>query len=105
MDLKDATLMLLSESAAHPSLAKIAQAAYDQLARDERVDYRVLSDLLGEASGQGVLRDLRVKYRPTAFEAMIMPLCQEVGRQAPIPPRRPTAGQQDNLDPLTASTW
>jgi hypothetical protein len=48
MDLKDATLMLLSESAAHPSLAKIAQAAYDQLARGETVDYCILSDLVGQ---------------------------------------------------------
>ena len=34
MDLKDATLMLLSESAAHPAVASLAQSAYDQLAAD-----------------------------------------------------------------------
>ena len=34
MDLKDATLMLLSESAGHPAVASLAQSAYDQLAAD-----------------------------------------------------------------------
>jgi hypothetical protein len=43
MDLEDATLIILSESAAHPDLAKLAQSAYDQLARDGQVDYRILS--------------------------------------------------------------
>jgi hypothetical protein len=32
MDLKDATLMILTESGAHPGLARIAQSAYDELA-------------------------------------------------------------------------
>jgi cadmium resistance protein CadD (predicted permease) len=105
MDLRDATLMLLSESADHPSLAKIAQAAYDQLARGETVDYRVLSELLGEASGKGVLQGLGQKYSLTACQAMLMPICREIGRQAPIPPRRRRPGQQDSADPLTASTW
>jgi hypothetical protein len=53
MDLKDATLMVLGESTAHPSLARLAQSAYDQLIGDGQVDYRVLSDLVAEASGKG----------------------------------------------------
>src|ERR1035438_10696809 len=48
MDLKDATLMILNESAAHPSVAKIAQAAYDHLASGQEVDHRVLDELVGE---------------------------------------------------------
>ena len=36
MDLRDATLMILSESAAHPGLAKLAQSAYDQLTTVDR---------------------------------------------------------------------
>jgi hypothetical protein len=102
MDLKDATLMFLTESAAHPPVASIAQTAYDRLADGEEVDYRVLSELMGEASGKGVLRAIRQKYGPVAFEAMITPICQEIGRQAPVPPRRRPAPEED---PLTATTW
>ena len=40
MDLKDATLMFLSESAAYPAVASIAQNAYDRLAEGEEIDYR-----------------------------------------------------------------
>ncbi|HUD35649.1 MAG TPA: hypothetical protein VMR14_02050 [Streptosporangiaceae bacterium] len=104
MELKDATLMLLTESAGYPVVASIAQAAYDQLAFDGGVDYRVLSDLIGEASGKGVLRLIRQKYSQAAFDAMIMPICREIGRQAPVrSPRRPAGTPED--DPLTASTW
>lgn len=31
MDLRDATLMLLSESAAYPVVARLAQSAFDQM--------------------------------------------------------------------------
>lgn len=106
MDLKDAALMLASESAAHPTVAPLAQAAHDQLAQGQRVDYRLLSELLGEASGKGVLRALHRKYSPAAYEAIIMPICQEIGRQAPVPPRQspaPPPGSAD--DPLTAPVW
>ena len=102
MDLKDATLMFLSESAAYPAVASIAQNAYDRLVEGEEIDYRVLSDLIGEASGKGVLRELHRKYSPTAFDAIIMPICAEVDRQKPVPPRRRTAPQEDAIDPLTA---
>jgi hypothetical protein len=105
MDLKDATLMLLSESADYPSVASMAQSTYDRLIGGEEIDYRIWNDLLGEASGKGVLRSLRQKYSPTAFEAMIMPICEEIGRRAPIRSRRqpPPYGSQD--DPLTAPSW
>lgn len=46
MDLKDATLMFLIESAGQPAVAEIAHAAYDQLIRDGAIDYRLLNDLL-----------------------------------------------------------
>ncbi len=32
MDIKDATLMLLSESAGHPAVASLAKSVYDRLA-------------------------------------------------------------------------
>jgi hypothetical protein len=88
MDLKDATLMILNESAAHPRVAKIAQAAYDRLADGQEVDYRVLDELVGEASGQGVLRAIRQKYGATAHEAIFAPILREIDRGKPVPPRR-----------------
>ncbi len=100
MDLKDATLMFLAESAAHPAMAEIAQSAYDRLVEGEDIDYRVLSDLVGEASGKGVLREIRQKYGPVGFEAIVMPILQEVGRRAPIRSSRST--WQPGEDPLTA---
>jgi hypothetical protein len=74
MDLKDATLMILAESAAHPTLAKTAQSAYESLSDGREVPHGVLSDMLGEASGKGIIRALRQKYSATAFEAMIQDL-------------------------------
>lgn len=101
MDLKDATLMLLAESAAHPALANAAQSAYDALASGQQVPYQTLSMLLGDASGKGVLRDLRHKHSATAFEAIVFPICREIDRQKPVPPRRQAAGR----DPLTDQAW
>jgi hypothetical protein len=101
MDLKDATLMLLAESAGHPGLAAVAQSAHDALASGQQVPYQTLRDLLGEASGKGVLRDLRHKYSATAFEAIVFPICREIGRQKPVPPRHRAAGP----DPLTDPDW
>jgi hypothetical protein len=60
----------------------------------------VLSDLVDEASGKGVLRAMHQKYGPAAFEAIVMPVLKEIGRRAPIRSTRTTwrAGE----DPLTA---
>ena len=88
MDLKDATLVFLSESADYPALASIAEAAYDQLFRAGVVDYRLLNELIGEASGKPILR--------------------EIDRQAPIRPRiRPQSSARTGPepDPLTAAVW
>jgi hypothetical protein len=101
MDLKDATLMFLTESAGHPSLERIAQGAYDRLAEGEAVDHRVLSELLGEASAKGVLRAIHRKYSSVAYDAMLMPICRAIDRQKPVPPRRRPAGGEP-FDPLTA---
>jgi len=101
MDLRDATLLLAAESAAHPALASAAQSAYDALAGGQQVPFQTLSELIGEASGQGVLRDLRRKYSATAFEAIVFPVCREIDRQKPVPPRRRAPGP----DPLTDPDW
>jgi len=95
--------MFLSESASYPAVASIARSAYDRLVEGEEIDYRVLSDLIGEASGKGVLRELNRKYSPEAFEAMIGPILQEIGRTKPIRSRRPPVDPED--DPLTAPVW
>jgi hypothetical protein len=92
MDLKDATFMLFNESAAHPDLAKLARSAYDQLARDEHVDYRVLSDMVAEASGKGVLRAIHHRYGPATRDAIFGPILREIDRQKPVPPRRSPVG-------------
>jgi hypothetical protein len=100
MDLRDATLMFLIESAAHPAVSELAQSAYDRLIEGEDIDYRVLSDLVDEASGKGVLRAMHHKYGPAAFEANVMPVLQEIGQRAPIRSTRST--WQPGEDPLTA---
>ena len=93
--------MILNESAAHPSVARIAQSAYDQLACGQAVDYRILDELVGEASGKGVLRAIRQKYGATAHEAIFGPVLREIDRDKPVPPARRTAST-DRFDPLTA---
>ena len=47
MDLKDATLMILAESAGYPEVARLAQSAYDALAEGDEVAHWVLSDMIG----------------------------------------------------------
>jgi hypothetical protein len=105
MDLQDATLMMLSESADHPAVASIARSVYERLANGEPVGYRLLDDLIGEASGKGVLRALHAKYSPAACEAIIMPILAEIGRQKPVRSRRYAGPVDPESDPLLASTW
>jgi|SRR5580698_7958207 hypothetical protein len=94
--------MILAESASQPALAQRAQAAYDQLSSGREVDYRVLSDLIGEVSGQGLLRALRQKYSAVACDAMLMPILQEIDRLKPVPPRHRPVPSDEHPDPLTA---
>ena len=91
MDLKDATLMILIESAAHPSVARIARAAYDELASGQEVDYRILDELVGEASGQAA-RAIRHKYGATAHEAIFAPILREIDLEQ-LYPAAPTASR------------
>ncbi len=74
MDLPDATLMFLVEAAGYPAVAELAQSAHERLVRGEDV----------------------------AFEAIVMPVLQEVGRRAPIRSGRPEYVWQPGEDPLTA---
>ena len=105
MDIKDATLMMMSESADHPAVASLAQSVYERLVNGDSVDYRLLDELIGEASGKGVLRTLHAKYSPTAYEAIIMPILAELGRQKPVRSRSHSQPVDPETDPLRASTW
>jgi hypothetical protein len=106
MDLKDATLVLLSESGGHPALTSVARTVYEQLARGEEAGYRQLDELIGEASGTGALRALRARYSPLAYNAVLLPILTELDRLKPVPPRRRTAGDTDpERDPLLADSW
>ena len=102
MDLKDATLMFLTESAAYPAVAELARSAHDRLAEEGDIDYRVLDELVGEASGKGVLRAMRQKYGPVAFESIAGPVLGEIGRRKPIRSSRYGYTWQPGEDPLTA---
>jgi hypothetical protein len=84
VNLSDATLVFLAESAGHPPVAELARSAHERLVNGEDVSYQVLDDLIGEASGKGVLRAMKKKYSPEAFEAIIGPVLQEIGRRKPI---------------------
>lgn len=105
MDIQDAALILMGESADHPALAALARSVHERLVNGDPVDYRLLDQLVGEASGKGVLRSLHAKYSPTAFEAIIMPILAELGRQKPIGPRAHGQPADPENDPLRASTW
>src|SRR6185437_1504005 len=105
MDLRDATLMMLHESADHPAVASLAETVYDRLMNEEPVDYRLLDELVGEASGKGVLRELHAKYSPVAYEAIIGPILTELGRQKPIKSPRFAQDIDPETDPLLATTW
>jgi hypothetical protein len=102
VDLKDATLMILTESGAHPSLQRLAQMAYDELASGREVSYLLLSDMIDEASGKGLLRDLHRKYSATAWDALFMPVLEEISRRKPVAPRRHPVPSDTGPDPLTA---
>ena len=84
MNLQDATLVLATESAEHPELHRMAQSVHADLAGGRDVPYTVLDDLIGEASGKGVLRAMRHRYSATAFDAVLMPILRELGRRKPI---------------------
>jgi hypothetical protein len=103
MDLQDAALIVLSESADYPAVAALAQAVFDARANGESADYRLLNDLIGQMSGKGVLRALHAKYDAVAYEAIISPILWEIDRQAPVPSPRPRPAAAD--DPLRAASW
>lgn len=87
MDLKDATLIVLHESAGHRSVASLARAVHQQLADGEEVGWQQLDQLMGEMSGKGVLRSLHARYSPVAYESIIMPILAGIDQGKPVPQR------------------
>lgn len=84
MDLQDATLVLATESAEFPELHRMAQSVHADLVNGRTVPYTVLDDMIGEASGKGVLRAMRRKYSAIAFDSVLMPILREIGHHKPI---------------------
>ena len=102
MDIRDATLVFLAESADQPVVAELAQSVYDRLLDGAPVDYLMLDELLGEASGKGVLRAMHKKYDPVAFGAILAPIMGEIDRTKPIRSTRPEWHPAPGEDPLGA---
>jgi hypothetical protein len=102
MNLQDATLVFLIESQEWPAVATIAQSVYGLLLDGEVVDYRLLDGLIGEASGKGVLRAMKQKYDPIAFDAILAPIMDEIARTKPIRFTRPEWHPASGEDPLAA---
>jgi hypothetical protein len=102
MDIRDATLVFLAESADQPVVAELARSVYDRLLDGAAVDYRMLDELLGEASGKGVLRAMHKKYNPVAYEAILAPIMQEIARTKPIRSTRPEWHPAPGEDPLAS---
>jgi hypothetical protein len=96
----DATLVVFTESAEHPAVAQLARSAYERMANGEEVGYQALDDLIGQASGKGVLRAMKGKYDPVAFDAIIMPILAEIGRTKPIRSSRPQWHPTPGADPF-----
>jgi hypothetical protein len=84
MDLKQATHMILTESAAHPDLLRLARTAYDELSADRMVHHTTLTALLYEASGKALFGPIKQKYGESAFNDMVVVMGREIDRQAPV---------------------
>ncbi|TDB86836.1 hypothetical protein E1264_16620 [Actinomadura sp. KC216] len=88
MDLRDATRMILSESAAHPELLRVTRQAHDRLALGQQVAHTDLDWMLREAARKNVYPGLHSRYGAAAFEDMVTVLCHEIDRQAPVAVQR-----------------
>ncbi|XRQ09262.1 hypothetical protein ACN3XK_74520 [Actinomadura welshii] len=87
MDLRDATRMILSESAEHPELLRVTRQTHDDLARGRRAAHTDLSWMLREAARKNVYPSLHARYGAAAFDEMVTVLAREIDRQAPPRPR------------------
>jgi hypothetical protein len=84
MDLKNATGMILAESASHPELLRVSRHAYDELAAGREVGHRLLSGMLREAARKNVYPALIARHGRPAFDDMVTVIAREIDRQAPV---------------------
>ncbi|MGI8330152.1 hypothetical protein ACRYCC_09300 [Actinomadura scrupuli] len=84
MDLKDATRMILTESAAHPDLLRVASSTYDELSTGRQASHTDLTWMLREAGRKGLFPTLTQKHGTDGFNDMVMVLGREIDRQAPV---------------------
>ncbi|MFC5185479.1 hypothetical protein [Actinomadura harenae] len=84
MDLKDATCMILNESADHPELMRLSRDTFEELASGRQVPFTVLSDMLRLAARKNVFPSLVHKHGDQAFQDMVMAIGRQLDRQAPI---------------------
>ncbi|WP_433179195.1 hypothetical protein [Actinoallomurus sp. CA-150999] len=89
MDLKEASYMVLSESAPYQELRSVAQAAYDDFSTGREVPYIALTGMLTEASRKGVLGKLKQRYGYDTFCDMVFVLARETDRQRTIAGKAP----------------
>ncbi|QFG23123.1 hypothetical protein [Actinomadura sp. WMMB 499] len=87
MELADAARMILSESAPHPELLRLARHSHEELSHGRTVPHEMLSEMLREAARKDVYRALRARYGVPAFDAMVVTLGREIDRTAPVPVR------------------
>ncbi|MGI5166417.1 hypothetical protein ACQEU3_18900 [Spirillospora sp. CA-253888] len=87
MDIRDATRMILTESADYPELLRIARHSYEELSAGRAVPSTVLNGVLAEASREDVLGTLRERYGEEAVNDMVAVLTQEIDRQSPVAQR------------------
>jgi len=87
MDLKDATRVILSESAEHPELLRVSRETHDELARGGRAHHASLSWMLREAARKNVYPALHARYGAAAFQSMVTAMAREIDRRAPVPAR------------------
>ncbi|GAA2109954.1 hypothetical protein [Actinomadura alba] len=83
MELKDATRVILMESAAQPDLLRHASNVYDEFAADRQVHYSSLSWMLKRAVVTNVLAGLKERDNAT-FTDVVTTLTREIDRQAPV---------------------
>jgi hypothetical protein len=95
MDLKEASYMVLSESAPYAELRSVAQAAYDDFSAGREVPYVALKGILTEASRKGVLGKLKQRYGYDTFCDMVIVLGRETDRQRTIAGDLPSRRRSD----------
>jgi hypothetical protein len=85
MDLRDATRMVMAESASYPELLRASRQAHDEIAAGRAADHSALSWMLSEAARKGLIPVLERKHGRAAVKSMVTTLAMEIDRQAPIP--------------------